>query len=64
MSSRQDKDLKVRNSTYFKKSTEKLLKSKSAKLGISANSLKEFCLMRHIPEMQMWNYKTTNSPKT
>ena len=55
MYSRQEKDLKVRNTTYFKKSTEKLLKSKSAELGISANSLKEFCLLRYIPEMQMWN---------
>ena len=48
-------DQKVRNTTYFKKSTEKLLKMKSAELGISANSLKEFCLLKYIPEMQMWN---------
>ena len=32
MRSRQDKDLKVRNTTYFKKTTEKLLKSKSAEV--------------------------------
>ena len=51
---------KVRNSLYFDQDTKRLIEEKSAELRLSQNKLTELCLQRHLPEMRMWNWETSD----